>query len=159
MGAAIYNDWKSDEAFMAMLIVLGLLSATVFPYLYLKKNIFIIDRENKMITIPSIYRFGKEKILPYDQVVVSFCSGVAPTNRRGALVDDYISLTGKGDLPFGPSVGFRGDVSTKYRFAWFICEYMNVPDLEVMPEIEGFEDIISKIKQDNALRDKSSCNS
>jgi len=36
---------------------------------------------------------------------------------------------------------------------------MNVPDLEVMPEIEGFEDIISKIKQDNALRDKSSCNS
>ena len=159
MGASIYNDWKSDEAFMAMLIVLGLLSATVFPYLYLKKNIFIIDRENKMITIPSIYRFGKEKILHYDQVVVSFCSGVAPTNRRGALVDDYISLTGKGDLPFGPSVGFRGDVSTKYRFAWFICEYMNVPDLEVMPEIEGFEDIISKIKQDNALRDKSSCNS
>lgn len=47
MGASIYNDWKSDEAFMAMLIVLGLLSATVFPYLYLKKNIFIIDRENK----------------------------------------------------------------------------------------------------------------
>ncbi|WP_277131695.1 MULTISPECIES: hypothetical protein [Bacteroides] len=155
----IYNDWRSYEALIAMLIILGLLSATVFLYLYLKKNTFIIDRENKMITIPSIYRFGEEKILPYDQVVVSFCSGVAPPNRHGVLVDDYISLTGKEDLPFGLSVGFRGDVSTKYRFAWFICEYMNVSDLEVMPEIEGFEDIISRIKLDNALRGKSSCNS
>lgn len=158
MGDIIYNDWKSGEALTAFIIILGLLSTTVFFYLYTKKNTFIIDRENKMITIPPIYRFGKEKILPYDQVVVSFCSGTAPgcTSRGGVLVDDYISLTGKDDLPFGPNVGFRGDISTKYRFARFICEYMNVADLEDMPEIEGFEDIISKIKQDNALRNKSS---
>lgn len=157
-GQDICNDWKSGETLILLSTILCFLSSAVFLYFYEKKNIFIIDRENKMITIPPVYRFGKEKVVPYDQVVVSFRSGTIPFGHLGRLhcVDDYVSLTAKENLPFGPRVGFRCDVYTQFRFARFICEYMNVADLEDMPEIEGFEDIISKIKQDNALRNKPS---
>lgn len=157
-GQDICNDWKSGKTLILLSMILCFLSSAVFLYFYEKKNIFIIDRENKMITIPPVYRFGKEKVVPYDQVVVSFRSGTIPFGHLGRLhcVDDYVSLTAKENLPFGPRVGFRCDVYTQFRFAWFICEYMNVADLEDMPEIEGFEDIISKIKQDNALCNKSS---
>lgn len=159
-GQEICNDWKSGETLILLSTILCFLSSAMFLYFYEKKNIFIIDRENRMITIPPVYRFGKEKIVPYDQVVVSFRSGTIPIpsrcRSRALGVHDYVSLTAKEDLPFGPRVGFRCDVYTHFRFARFICEYMNVADLEDMPEIEGFEDIISKIKQDNALRNKSS---
>lgn len=159
-GQDICNDWKSGETLILLSTILCFLSSAVFLYFYEKKNIFIIDRENKMITIPPVYRFGKEKIVPYDQVVVSFRSGTIPIpsrcRSRALGVHDYVSLTAKENLPFGPRVGFRCDVYTQFRFARFICEYMNVADLEDMPEIEGFEDIISKIKQDNALRNKPS---
>lgn len=159
-GQDICNDWKSGETLILLSTILCFLSSAVFLYFYEKKNIFIIDRENKMITIPPVYRFGKEKIVPYDQVVVSFRSGTIPIpsrcRSRALGVHDYVSLTAKENLPFGPRVGFRCDVYTHFRFARFICEYMNVADLEDMPEIEGFEDIISKIKQDNALRNKPS---
>lgn len=159
-GQDICNDWKSGETLILLSTILCFLSSAVFLYFYEKKNIFIIDRENKMISIPPVYRFGKEKIVPYDQVVVSFRSGTIPIpsrcRSRALGVHDYVSLTAKENLPFGPRVGFRCDVYTHFRFARFICEYMNVADLEDMPEIEGFEDIISKIKQDNALRNKPS---
>lgn len=159
-GQEICNDWKSGETLILLSTILCFLSSAVFLYFYEKKNIFIIDRENKMITIPPVYRFGKEKIVPYDQVVVSFRSGTIPIpsrcRSRALGVHDYVSLTAKENLPFGPRVGFRCDVYTQFRFARFICEYMNVADLEDMPEIEGFEDIISKIKQDNALLNKPS---
>lgn len=159
-GQDICNDWKSGETLILLSTILCFLSSAVFLYFYEKKNIFIIDRENRMITIPPVYRFGKEKIVPYDQVVVSFRSGTIPIpsrcRSRALGVHDYVSLTAKENLPFGPRVGFRCDVYTQFRFARFICEYMNVADLEDMPEIEGFEDIISKIKQDNALRNKPS---
>lgn len=155
-GKDIYIDWKSGESLILLSMILCPLSSMVFSYFYHKKNMFIIDRENKMITIPPVYRFGKERIVPYDQVVVSFCSGTIPSGHHAQGVSDYVSLTAKEDLPLGPRVGFRCDVDTQFKFAWFICEYMNVADLEDMPEIEGFEDIISKIKQDNALRNKSS---
>ena len=137
------------ELFMTLLFSLTALIITGFLYAYNKKNVFIIDREKKTISVPSLSRFGRNKVLPYQQVVVAFHPGTISFSRsRGCMIvtHDYISLTAKEDLPFGSKVGFRCDSYTQYRFALFICEYMNVPDLNDMPYIEGFEDIISKIK-------------
>ena len=137
------------ELFMMLLFSLTSLIITGFLYTYNKKNVFIIDREEKTISVPPLSRFGRNKVLPYQQVVVAFHPGTISfsRSRRDMIVThDYISLTAKEDLPFGSKVGFRCDSYTQYRFALFICEYMNVPDLNDMPYIEGFEDIISKIK-------------
>lgn len=142
--------WLS-ETFLLLLWAILCFVASVFLYVYGKKKTFIIDREEKTITIPPVSRFGKNKVLPYQQVVVAFRSGLINIREKGVsgqgmATGDYLSLTAKEDLPLGPSLGFRCNASTQYRFALFICEYMNVSDLNEMPDIEGFEDIINKIK-------------
>ena len=144
------NDsiWTPDS-YMGLFLCLICLIFSVFLYVYSRKKVFIINREEKTITIPPLSSFGKSKVVPYQQAVVAFCSGVISirsSGRNGTITPDYLSLTAKEDLPFGPSIGFRCDSGTQYRFALLICKYMNVPNLDDMPDIEGFEDVINRIK-------------
>lgn len=141
------SNIRTPESFTILILCLTFLILTGFLYTYCKKDVFIIDREEKTITIPPLSRFGKNKVLPYQQVVVAFCSGLTPiSSRYQTATCDYISLTAKEDLPFGPKVGFRCDSYTQYRFALLICEYMNVSYLDDMPDIKGFENIIDRIR-------------
>lgn len=100
-----------------------------------------------MITIPPVSSFGKSKVVPWQQAVVAFGSGIiSGSSRCGTIVKDYLSLTTKENLPYGPSLGFRCDWGTQYRFAKLICKYMNAEDVGNLPDIEGFEDVIARIK-------------
>lgn len=141
------GDFWTSDMYAGVLLCLVCLIAAVFLYIYNRDKVFIIDRETKMITIPPVSGFGKSTIIPWQQVVVAFCLGIISRDtRRGKIVKDYLSLTTKENLPYGPSLGFRCDANTQYRFARLICEYMNVEDVDDISDIEGFEDIIDRIK-------------
>lgn len=138
--------WESD-AYAGVLLCLVFFMAAVFLYVYNRKKVFIIDREAKTITIPPVSGLGKSKVVPWQQAVVAFCPGLVSSGSRwGTIVKDYLSLTTKDNLPYGPSLGFRCDSFTQYRFAKLIFEYMTVPDVDDIPDIQGFEDIIARVK-------------
>lgn len=85
--------------------------------------------------------------MPWQQAVVAFCPGIVSGGTRwGTTVKDNLSLTTKENLPYGPRLGFRCDANTQFRFARLICEYMNAEDLANLPDNEGFEDIVGRIK-------------
>lgn len=150
----LYFSWESagdfwtPDAFAGLLLCPVLFIFAGFLYVYKRKKTFIIDREAKTITIPPVCCLGKSKVVPWQQVVVAYCPGfISNTGRKwGRVVQDYLSLTAKEDLPYGPSLGFRCDAPTQYRFARLICEYMQAEDIAELPDIEGFEDIIARIK-------------
>lgn len=137
--------WESD-AYVGVLLCLVFFMAAVFFYVYNRKKVFKIDREAKTITIPPVSCLGKSKVVPWQQAVVAYCPGLISSGRRGTMVKDYLSLTTKDNLPYGPSLGFRCDSYTQYRFAKLICEYMTVSDVDDLSDIQGFEDIVAKIK-------------
>lgn len=108
----------------------------------------MIDRETKTITLPPPTCFGKSRVILWQQAVVAYCPGFVNSigMRLGIIVRDYLSLTAKEKLPYGPGLGFRCDSATQYRFAQLICEYMNAKDVAGLPDITGFEDVIARIK-------------
>lgn len=150
----LYFSWESEEnfwmsdMFSGRLICVVLFILAGFLYVYTRKKTFIIDREAKTITIPPLTCFGKSKAIPWKQAVVAYCPGFIGTAgiKWGTIVHDYLSLTAQENLPYGPSLGFRSDAATQYRFARLIGEYMNAEDVTGLPDIEGFEDIVGRIK-------------
>lgn len=138
--------WTSD-VYVSVLLCLICFIAAVFLYAYNRKKVFVIDRETGMITIPPVSCFSKSKVVPWQQAVVAFSPGiVSGSSRWGTTVKDYLSLTTKEDLPYATSLGFRCDSLTQYRFAELIYKYMNVEDVNDLPDIKGFEDIVDRIK-------------
>lgn len=141
------RDFWTSDAYAGGLLCLVCFIAAVFLYVYNRKKVFKIDRESKTITIPPVSSLGRNKVVPWQKAVVAFCPGIVSSGKRwGTIVKDYLSLTTKENLTYGPSLGFRCNADTQYRFARLICEYMNVEDVKDLPDIKGFEDIIDKIK-------------
>lgn len=141
------GDFWTSDAYAGVVLCFVCFIAAVFLYIYHRKKVFIIDRETRMIIIPPVSCLGKSKIVPWQQAVVAFCPGIISGNMRwGKIVKDYLALTTEKNLPYGPSLGFRCDSFTQYRFAKLICEYMSVEDVNDLPDIKGFEDIIDRIK-------------